>query len=104
MPDEVDDTGIVYLSRFYALRDGCEFPPRTGLIGGDLGYLKYGVFLGDNRTFSITLATPSDDDELRKILLRPGRVRRGRPSARSSPRRSLDGRAEPIEADASGST
>ena len=70
VPDEeVEDTGIVYLSRFYRLRDGHDLPPRNGLIGGDLGYLKYGVFVGDNRTFSLTLAAPSDDDELRRLLM-----------------------------------
>jgi 2-polyprenyl-6-methoxyphenol hydroxylase-like FAD-dependent oxidoreductase len=71
VPEQVDDTGIVYFSRFYRLRDGAEFPPRTGPIGGDLGYLKYGVFVGDNRTFSVTLATPVADDELRRMLADP---------------------------------
>ena len=79
--DEVDDTGIVYFSRFYRLRDGAAYPPRTGPIGGDLGYLKYGVFVGDNRTFSVTLATPTDDQELRKDARRPGGVRLVRPPA-----------------------
>ena len=69
--EEVDDTGIVYYSRFYRLRDGAEAPPRTAPIGGDLGYLKYGVFVGDNRTYSITLATPVADDHLRKVLADP---------------------------------
>jgi 2-polyprenyl-6-methoxyphenol hydroxylase-like FAD-dependent oxidoreductase len=66
-----EDTGIVYLSRFYRLRPGAEPPPQTGPIGGDLGYLKYATFPGDNRTFSVTLATGSHDDELRKLLLDP---------------------------------
>ena len=65
---EVDDTGIVYFSRFYRLTDGASLPARSGLIGGDLGYLKYGVFVGDNRTFSITLATPTDDEVLRRVV------------------------------------
>ena len=69
--EQVDDTGIVYYSRFYRLGEGMEYPPRTGPIGGDLGYLKYGVFVGDNRTFSITLATPVADDHLRKLLTDP---------------------------------
>ncbi len=69
--DHVDDTGIVYFSRFYRLADDATYPPRAGPIGGDLGYLKYGVFVGDNRTFSVTLATPTDDDELRKKLADP---------------------------------
>lgn len=71
VPDEVDDTGIVYFSRFYRLREGAVYPPRSGAIGGDLGYLKYGVFVGDNRTFSVTLASPSDDGDLRRLLAEP---------------------------------
>jgi 2-polyprenyl-6-methoxyphenol hydroxylase-like FAD-dependent oxidoreductase len=66
-----EDTGIVYLSRFYRLRPGAEPPAQVGPIGGDLGYLKYATFPGDNRTFSVTLATGSHDDELRRRLLDP---------------------------------
>jgi 2-polyprenyl-6-methoxyphenol hydroxylase-like FAD-dependent oxidoreductase len=69
--ETVEDTGIIYLSRFYRLRDGAEVPPAEGAIGGDLGYLKYATFVGDNRTFSVTFATPVDDDELRSRLLDP---------------------------------
>jgi len=71
VPEVVDETGIVYLSRFYRLREGESAPPRSGPIGGDLGYLKYGVFAGDNRTFSVTLATPTADEELRKLVTDP---------------------------------
>jgi 2-polyprenyl-6-methoxyphenol hydroxylase-like FAD-dependent oxidoreductase len=66
-----EDTGILYLSRFYRLRDDAELPETTGPIGGDLGYLKYGIFLGDNRTYSVTLAVRTDDNELRAMLLDP---------------------------------
>ena len=68
VPEEVEDTGIVYYSRFYELVPGAEPPPRDGPIGGDLGYLKYAIFQGDNGTFSITLATPTDDGVLRSAL------------------------------------
>lgn len=70
---EVDeeDTGIVYLSRFYELHANASMPETNGPIGGDLGYLKYGVFLGDNRTYSVTLAVRTGDDELRSRLLDP---------------------------------
>ena len=71
-PDEqVEDTGIIYLSRFYRLHDGAEPPCADGPIGGDLGYLKYAVFQGDNRTFSVTFAVDADDDELRTRLVEP---------------------------------
>src|SRR3954452_10588113 len=66
-----EDTGIVYLSRFYRLLADAEPPHQVGPIGGDLGYLKYATFPGDNRTFSVTLATGTHDDELRKLLLDP---------------------------------
>ncbi len=93
--EEVEDTGIVYFSRFFRLRDGCEYPPRAGAIGGDLGYLKYGVFVGDNRTFSVTLATPTDDAELRRTLAEPSVFDAcARLLKVAAPW--LDGRAEPI--------
>jgi 2-polyprenyl-6-methoxyphenol hydroxylase-like FAD-dependent oxidoreductase len=93
--EEVDDTGIVYLSRFYRLRPDAEYPARTGPIGGDLGYLKYGVFVGDNRSFSVTLATPTVDDELRKRLIDPVTFDAcARSLVATAPY--LDGRAEPI--------
>lgn len=96
--EEVDDTGIVYFSRFYRLKDGHEYPPRTGPIGGDLGYLKYGVFVGDNRTFSVTLATPTVDDELRKMLADADVFDEcARQLVATAPW--LDGRADPLTAD-----
>ena len=97
LPDEeIEDTGIVYFSRFYRLRPDAEYPPRSGLVGGDLGYVKYGVFIGDNRTFSLTLAAPTADDELRKILADPVKfdnAARGLVVAEPF----LDGRAEPLD-------
>ena len=62
------DTGIVYSTRFFRLADGADRPPADGPIGGDLGYMKYAVFPGDNRTFSITFAVPVADAELRVLL------------------------------------
>ena len=93
--ETVEDTGIVYASRFYRLLADADAPPRTGPIGGDLGYVKYGTFVGDNRTFSITLAVPTDDDELRRRLADPVAFDA---AARSLPATApwLDGRAEPI--------
>ncbi len=70
-PEQLVDSGIIYLSRFYALHDGAEAPEVRGPVAGDLGYLKFAVFLGDNRTFSITLAVDVDDRELRSRLTDP---------------------------------
>ena len=68
---ESQECGIVYLSRFYRLREGAEAPPQEGPIGGDLGYLKYAVFLGDNRTFSVTFGTANNENVMRPRLLKP---------------------------------
>jgi 2-polyprenyl-6-methoxyphenol hydroxylase-like FAD-dependent oxidoreductase len=69
--EELNESGIVYFSRFYRVRSGVEAPPYVGPTAADLGYLKYAIFLGDNRTFSITYAIESHDDELRRALATP---------------------------------
>jgi 2-polyprenyl-6-methoxyphenol hydroxylase-like FAD-dependent oxidoreductase len=63
--EEVSEAGIVYLSRFYRLREGQELPLLTkDGAGGDLGYTAFAGFYGDNRTFSITFGVPTNDREL----------------------------------------
>ncbi|MDO9174339.1 MAG: FAD-dependent oxidoreductase [Actinomycetota bacterium] len=63
--EEQSEAGIVYLSRFYRLRDGQELPLLTkDGAGGDLGYVAFAGFYGDNRTFSITFGVPTSDREL----------------------------------------
>jgi 2-polyprenyl-6-methoxyphenol hydroxylase-like FAD-dependent oxidoreductase len=95
VPEFSEDTGIVYASRFYRLKSGHTYPPRLGPIGGDLGYIKYGVFVGDNDTFSITLAAPTDDSELRTRLADPVVFdEAARQLVATAPY--LDGRAEPL--------
>jgi len=68
MREESASCGIFYASRFYRLLEGVKRPSEDGIIGADLGYLKYGIFPGDARTFSITLAAAPDDDGMRAIL------------------------------------
>jgi 2-polyprenyl-6-methoxyphenol hydroxylase-like FAD-dependent oxidoreductase len=65
---EEESCGIFYCSRFYRLRPGAAPPERQGVVGADLGYMKFGIFPGDSGIFSITLAAPLDDDPLRAIL------------------------------------
>ena len=60
-------TGIVYLSRFYRLLDGVDEPNEQPFNGADLGYLKFAVFRGDNRTFSVTLAYATDDEQMQTL-------------------------------------
>jgi len=67
LEQESESCGIFYCSRFYRLNDGVEPPPMDGPIGADLGYMKYAIFPGDSRIFSITLAAASHDDEMRAV-------------------------------------
>jgi 2-polyprenyl-6-methoxyphenol hydroxylase-like FAD-dependent oxidoreductase len=63
--EEESEAGIIYLSRFYRLREGEELPLLTkDGAGGDLGYLAFAGFYGDNGTFSITFGVPTNDREL----------------------------------------
>src|SRR5438067_2399720 len=69
------ETGIFYYTRFYRLHRGRGPRGTTGLVAGDLGWVKLAVFPGDNHTFSITVGAPVDDDALRG-LAEPGRFER----------------------------
>lgn len=70
--EETSPAGILYFTRHYRLREGQDEPPRDNVPGaGDLGYIKYGVFAADNRHFSITLAVPEIETELRTVTFSP---------------------------------
>lgn len=72
IPEEEEPAGILYYTRHYRLREGASEPDRNGAPGaGDLGYIKYGIFAADNRHFSLTLAVPEIETEMRKIVVRP---------------------------------
>ncbi len=65
-------SGIVYFTRHYQLREGMEEPARTKSPGaGDLGYIKFGIFPADNRCFSVTMAVPEIEMEMRRAIVRP---------------------------------
>ena len=65
-----DDAEIVYFTRHYRLNPGCEEPPRHGAepAAGDLAYLKYGVFPGDDGNFAVILCLPLAETELRHAV------------------------------------
>ncbi len=70
--EERNPAGILYFTRHYRLREGQDEPPRDLTPGaGDLGYIKYGVFVADNRHFSITLAVPEIETGLRTAVVKP---------------------------------
>ncbi len=72
IPEDDEPCAILYYTRFYRLRPG-QSEPRPGSVGGtgDLGYLKFGVFRADARTFSVTLAAPEVEETLRAAIVRP---------------------------------
>ncbi|WP_374468422.1 FAD-dependent oxidoreductase [Phenylobacterium sp.] len=70
--ETTEPSGVVYYTRHYRLRPGQTEPPRGGPPAtGDLDYLKFGVFPGDNGCFSVTLCLPEIEEELRKAILAP---------------------------------
>ena len=71
-PEDSETCAILYYTRFYRLLDGCSEPSRgEDAANGDLGYLKFGVFPADAGTFSITLAVPEVEENLRTAVVRP---------------------------------
>lgn len=73
IPEESEDCGILYFTRHYRLNPGFAEPERgKDPATGDLEYLKFGVFPGDNGCFSITLCVPEIEEELRKKIVDPG--------------------------------
>jgi len=71
--EEGETAGILYFTRHYRLKPGRSEPSRGGNppSGGDLGYLKFGVFPADNGCFSITMCTPEIEYEMRKAVVHP---------------------------------
>ncbi len=67
-----EPAGILYYTRHWRLKPGQSAPPRNGSPGaGDLGFLKFGLFEADNGWFSVTLAVPEVETELRQAIVRP---------------------------------
>ena len=60
-PLQTSDCGVVYYSRYYVVKPGHSLPDGPWLLGprGDLGYLGFATFPGDNGTFAVLLAVPT---------------------------------------------
>jgi len=61
------DTGTFYYTRFYRRRHGRAPRGTTGLVAGDLGWVKVAIFPGDNASFSISVGAPAADGSLRGL-------------------------------------
>ena len=69
--EEVRESGLMYLTRWYRLPPGFDVLSLDPKLGGDLGFVKYLGVPGDGSTLSITLALRPDDRELRLALSDP---------------------------------
>jgi 2-polyprenyl-6-methoxyphenol hydroxylase-like FAD-dependent oxidoreductase len=60
-PPDTSDCGVIYYSRYYQQRTGFELPDGRWLLSprGDLSYVGFASFPGDNRTFAELLAVPT---------------------------------------------
>jgi 2-polyprenyl-6-methoxyphenol hydroxylase-like FAD-dependent oxidoreductase len=62
------DSGAIYYCRYFQLREGVEHLDAPILNPrGDLGYMGFNTFRGDNRTFAVILLVPAADHELRVL-------------------------------------
>jgi 2-polyprenyl-6-methoxyphenol hydroxylase-like FAD-dependent oxidoreductase len=69
---EPTDTGAIYYCRYFELAEGVEHLDAPILNPrGDLGYMGFNTFRGDNRTFAVILLAPAADHELRVLRHEP---------------------------------
>jgi 2-polyprenyl-6-methoxyphenol hydroxylase-like FAD-dependent oxidoreductase len=62
------DSGAIYYCRYFALADGVDHMDAPILNPrGDLGYMGFNIFRGDNRTFAVILLAPAADRALRVL-------------------------------------
>ena len=62
------DSGAIYYCRYFELADGAEHIESPILNPrGDLGYMAFNTFRGDNRTYAVILMAPTADRELRTL-------------------------------------
>jgi 2-polyprenyl-6-methoxyphenol hydroxylase-like FAD-dependent oxidoreductase len=67
LSQESSECGVIYYSRYYRVRPGLELPDGPWLLSprGDLGYMAYASFPGDNGTFAAVLAVPTGVPEMK---------------------------------------
>jgi 2-polyprenyl-6-methoxyphenol hydroxylase-like FAD-dependent oxidoreductase len=66
------DSGAIYYCRYFELADGVQHLDAPILNPrGDLGYMGFNTFRGDNRTFAVIVLVPAADRELRVLRHEP---------------------------------
>jgi hypothetical protein len=69
---EPTDSGAVYYCRYFELAEGVDHLDAPILNPrGDLGYMGFNTFRGDNRTFAVIVLVPAADHELRVLRHEP---------------------------------
>jgi 2-polyprenyl-6-methoxyphenol hydroxylase-like FAD-dependent oxidoreductase len=65
--------GVIYYARYFRVRPGIALPDGPWVLGprGDLGYMSFTTFPGDNDTFAVVLGVPTGVAEL-KVLMHEG--------------------------------
>jgi 2-polyprenyl-6-methoxyphenol hydroxylase-like FAD-dependent oxidoreductase len=67
-PERTSDSKLLYYSRHYRFHgDPLPYASILGGPRGDLGYLAYAVFIGDNRTFCLCVMAPAWEKEWRGL-------------------------------------
>ncbi len=67
-PERTSDSKLLYYSRHYRFRgDPLPYASILGGPRGDLGYLAYAVFIGDNQTFCLCIMAPSWEQDWRAL-------------------------------------
>ena len=67
-PERTSDSKLLYYSRHYRFRgDPLPYASILGGPRGDLGYLAYAVFVGDNGTFCLCIMTPAWEKDWRAL-------------------------------------
>jgi len=70
--ERLEQSGIVYYTRFYRLRPGASEPAPSEHPGAaDFNWVKYAVFPADDRTFSVTVAVPLAVPRLKVLAQAP---------------------------------
>lgn len=69
--EEWEECGILYYTRHYRRLPDRPEPQSKAPGTGDLAFIKYGLFPGDNGCFSVTLAVPEIETGIRQSIVRP---------------------------------
>lgn len=64
---EVEENGLMYFTRYFRVRPGCEFPKQHGSLLADLPYVEAFAFPADNGVFSVTCQAYAADKGMRLL-------------------------------------